>query len=122
MNRAPGRSDSWRSRHQEGCGGWFTKIAEPELSGEQVMRLSGLERAGRQEGKIDRWVLKVKREAPEGEADSNVTVRCASKRTWAEVSEVAVAKKPKKMVACPICDEDVAADGINDHIDHLHPP
>jgi hypothetical protein len=56
MNRAPGKGDSWWAGHVEACGGSFGKIAEPEMSKEQVERLSGLQRAGRQKNKIDGWV------------------------------------------------------------------
>ena len=38
MNRAPGKGDSWWAGHVEACGGSFTKIAEPEMSKEQVER------------------------------------------------------------------------------------
>ena len=56
MNRAPGKGDSWWAGHVEACGGSFTKIAEPEMSKEQIERLSGLQKAGRQKNKIDGWV------------------------------------------------------------------
>ena len=56
MNRAPGKGDSWWKRHEQECGGSYTKIAEPELTKEQVRKLSAKERAGRQKNKIDSWL------------------------------------------------------------------
>lgn len=105
MNRAPGKSDTWWSKHQAECRGTFTKIAEPELSKAQVEKLSGLERAGRQANKIDGWVK-----------SSDVAKR---KRSPSAESEDA-AKRTEYFVACPICEESVAGAQINRHLDQSH--
>ncbi|KAF2496276.1 hypothetical protein BU16DRAFT_572418 [Lophium mytilinum] len=56
MNRAPGKSDTWWDKHQTDCGGSYVKIAEPELTKQQLKNLSSKARAGRQKNKIDSWV------------------------------------------------------------------
>ncbi|KAF2002944.1 hypothetical protein P154DRAFT_520698 [Amniculicola lignicola CBS 123094] len=58
MNRAPGKSDTWWARHEEECGGTYTKIQEPELTKKQKEALSRKERAGLQKNKIDGWAKK----------------------------------------------------------------
>ncbi|KAF1840964.1 uncharacterized protein K460DRAFT_410357 [Cucurbitaria berberidis CBS 394.84] len=68
MNRAPGKSDSWWSRHEAECGGNYTKTQEPVPTKKQLEAMSGKERAGRQKNKLDSWV-KVgtkKRAEPDG--------------------------------------------------------
>ncbi|KAI8936400.1 hypothetical protein NX059_006810 [Plenodomus lindquistii] len=57
MNRAPGKGDSWWKRHEEECGGAYTKIGEPKLTKKQIDALSKGERAGRQRNKLDGWVV-----------------------------------------------------------------
>ena len=103
MNRAPGKGDSWWAGHVEACGGSFTKIAEPEMSQEQFERLSGLERAGRQKYKIDGWASGQKRPATADDGDDG------DENT-----------KKRVTVACPICEEGVAYDRINRHLDDNH--
>ncbi|KAF2842202.1 hypothetical protein M501DRAFT_1013560 [Patellaria atrata CBS 101060] len=112
MNRAPGKSDSWWQKHQEECGGAYTKIAAPELTKEQIKALSAKERAGRQKNKIDGWVKKnlVK-----------VTVESAKRTRSLSPGRSAVAHKIA-VVACPICDATVAEDKINEHLDTPHSP
>ncbi|OCK86410.1 hypothetical protein K432DRAFT_376728 [Lepidopterella palustris CBS 459.81] len=58
MNRAPGKSDTWWRKHEEECGGTYTKISEPELTKEQIRALSSKARAGKQKNKLDSWVKK----------------------------------------------------------------
>lgn len=110
MNRAPGKGDSWWTGHVEACGGSFTKIAEPEMSKEQIERLSGLQKAGRQKNKIDGWVSGQKRPAsvenPSSKAD--------------DVEDEDESMKKRVTVACPICEEAVAHDRINQHLDDKH--
>ena len=110
MNRAPGKGDSWWAGHVEACGGSFTKIAEPEMSKEQIERLSGLQKAGRQKNKIDGWVSGQKRPAsvenPSSKAD--------------DVEDEDESMKKRVTVACPICEEAVAHDRINQHLDDKH--
>jgi hypothetical protein len=107
MNRAPGKGDSWWAGHVEACGGSFRKTAEPEMIKEQVERVSGLQRAGRQKNKIDGWVSGQKRPAS-GEGRS------------ADAGDGDENTKKRVTVACPICEEAVAHDRINQHLDDIH--
>jgi endogenous inhibitor of DNA gyrase (YacG/DUF329 family) len=90
MNRAPGKGDSWWAGHVEACGGSFTKIA------------------GRQKNKIDGWVSGQKRPA-------SVEGRSADADDGEDEG-----KKKRMTVACPICEEAVAHDRINQHLDDIH--
>jgi hypothetical protein len=110
MNRAPGKGDSWWAGHVEACGGSFTKIAEPEMSKEQVERLSGLQRAGRQKNKIDGWISGQKRPASVENPSSKAN----------DVKNEDESMKKRVTVACPICEETVAHDRINQHLDDKH--
>jgi hypothetical protein len=58
MNRAPGKGDTWYSRHQAECGGTFQKIQEPAPTKKQLEAMSTKERAGRQKNKLDSWITK----------------------------------------------------------------
>jgi hypothetical protein len=58
MNRAPGKGDTWYSRHQAECGGTFQKIQEPAPTKKQLEAMSTKERAGRQKNKLDSWIKK----------------------------------------------------------------
>jgi hypothetical protein len=107
MNRAPGKGDSWWAGYLEACGGSFKKVAEPEMSKEQVERLSGLQKAGRQKNKIEGWVSGQKRPASVENPSSNV-------------EDVDESMKKRVTVACPICEEAVAHDHINQHLDDNH--
>ena len=111
MNRAPGKGDSWWAGHLDACGGSFTKTAEPDMSKEQIERLSGLQKAGRQKNKLDGWVSGQKRErlpASEESRSSNA----------ADVGDEST--KKRATVACPICEAAVAHDRINQHLDEDH--
>ena len=35
MNRAPSKNDTWWARHQQTCGGTYTKVKEPENYGKK---------------------------------------------------------------------------------------
>ncbi|KAI6848209.1 hypothetical protein KC332_g2715 [Hortaea werneckii] len=123
MNRAPAKTDTWWGRHQDECGGAFVKIAEPELSKDQVERLSGLKRAGRQKNKIDAWVggrreTKAERTSP----TQKVEELNEPQKRRAESPPCPPAKRPKAGVSCPICEADVVEDLINEHLDVQHPP
>lgn len=106
MNRAPGKGDSWWTQHQEECDGRFEKIAEPEMTKQQVEKLSGLARAGRQRNKIDGWVKKKGRQGEDLNEDL-------------PGNEL---KRPKTTVECPICSSEVEMDSVGVHIDEQHPP
>lgn len=58
MNRAPGKGDTWYSRHQAECGGTFQKVQEPAPTKKQLEAMSTKERAGRQKNKLDSWIKK----------------------------------------------------------------
>lgn len=111
MNRAPGKGDSWWAGHAEACGGSFTKVAEPEMSKGQVERLSGLQRAGRQKNKIDGWVSGQKR----GRLSASEEGRSSNADAVEDES-----MKKRVTVTCPICEEAVAHDRINEHLDDSH--
>lgn len=120
MNRAPGKSDNWWQRHQDECGGIFNKISEPEMTKDQVDKLSGLKKAGRQKNKIDQWMKKPST-GPETTPSKAVGASLADGNGERNsMSESTVSITPK--VACPICTESVAEDAINDHLDIVHPP
>ena len=125
MNRAPGKSDSWWKKHEQNCGGKFTKIAEPELTREKAERLSGLKRAGRQKNKIEGWICKG-RDTRSGD-DVEVAMRASTevsrgKRSNTVSAESPQVKRARETVSCLICDAEVAAEEINDHLDQSHPP
>ncbi|KXS97863.1 hypothetical protein AC578_7645 [Pseudocercospora eumusae] len=112
MNRAPGKSDTWWSKHQEECAGTFTKIAEPEMTKEQVEKLSGLKRAGLQKNKLDSWMSKANTEAD-----------AKAKRRLSLASSEGYQKRPlRQQTSCPICEDSVALEEINAHLDAMHPP
>ncbi|KAI7667798.1 hypothetical protein KC318_g5637 [Hortaea werneckii] len=123
MNRAPGKTDTWWARHQDECGGAFVKIAEPELSKDQVERLSGLKRAGRQKNKIDAWVEgRRETKAKRGPLTQEVEELNEPKKRRELSPPCLPAKRPKAIVSCPICEADIAEDSINEHLDVHHPP
>jgi len=113
MNRPPGKGDTWWKRLEEECGGKYSKIAEPDLTKEQVERLNGLKRAGLQKNKLDAWMSGGKTaslpiENPVRHAvivDGPVKKRKASSPARADV-----AKELKVTVTCPFCNEDLAED------------
>ena len=120
MNRPPSKGDTWWKCHEEECGGVFTKIAAPELSREQIERLPGLAKAGRQKNKLDAWVAR-------GKIDLGTTEHLRQnppeprKKRKASMSAEPVAKVARTCVPCPICTEDVVESGMNEHIDMVHP-
>ncbi|PNS18446.1 hypothetical protein CAC42_6263 [Sphaceloma murrayae] len=114
MNRAPGKGDSWFKRHADECGGCWTKIAEPEMTKEQVMRLNGLQRAGKQDNKLDRWVTrgvaKRQQEEEEDEEDESGPEKAVSKRC----------RRAGDYVECPVCGRELHVEIINSHLDNEH--
>jgi hypothetical protein len=140
MNRAPSKSDPWWSKHQDECGGTYTKIAEPELSKAQINALSAKERAGLQKNKIDGWIRK---SAARQEAQADRTGRSSDTAIFVEdsyntapsekdvcesgnkrpfsIEDVETATKLKKLlVSCPICDSRIEEAKINQHLDAMH--
>ena len=57
MNRAPGKGDTWWTRHQAECGGTYIKTQEPAPTKKQLDAMSTKDRAGRQKNKLDSWVI-----------------------------------------------------------------
>lgn len=109
MNRPPAKSDPWWKQHEEECGGSYEKIAEPELSKEQIAKLSGLARAGRQKSKIDDWL-----KADDGKGTKRVH------QSRSPESQDRSMKRPRVEAACPICGEKVELDLVNEHLDEKH--
>ncbi|KAK3691797.1 hypothetical protein LTR37_018396 [Vermiconidia calcicola] len=122
MNRVPGKGDSWWQKHAEECGGRFAKVAEPEMTKAQLEKLNGLERAGRQSNKIDAWVGKDRTlTSKAAEGDTTDGFLRSKKRSPSQGSESDARKKVRTAVCCPICEETVATDEINHHLDRSHP-
>jgi len=137
MNRPPSRSDSWWEKHEKECGGTYTKIMEPELTKAQLNSLSARARAGRQKNKLDSWIQAVAGKGQNSQSNGS-TILTASKQVPAPVASrkppttlkrwLAPDEQPsrspnkKLVVACPICDEQVAEADINGHLDANHAP
>lgn len=113
MNRPPGKGDLWWAKHLEECGGTFTKVSEPEMTKEQVERLSGLKKAGRQKNKIDGWVSGKKRGRSPDIGSANLPVEIVQAGDEGR-------KKERVTVVCPVCKQELAQDSINDHLDKDH--
>lgn len=147
MNRAPGKSDTWWSKHEVECGGTYTKIQEPAVTKKQLDAMSAKERAGRQKNKLDSWVTS---KSKNGQTESNtydrpidveedetsttankkrrgsvlvaedVVKTTTSKRARSVREENNLAVDSKTLVQCPICNEDVTETQINEHLDSVH--
>lgn len=148
MNRAPGKSDTWWSKHEAECGGAYTKISEPAVTKKQLEAMSAKERAGRQKNKLDSWVTaSSKTRRAEGDTSDrpidvdgeDETSRVAKKKRKGSVLVVGdvvqtettkrarssredndMAIHNKRIVQCPICDQGVAESQINEHLDSVH--
>ncbi|KAF2461012.1 SprT-like family-domain-containing protein [Lineolata rhizophorae] len=138
MNRPPGKSDHWWARHQQECGGTYTKIAEPEKTKKQRDKMSAKERAGMQKNKLDTWVcgsqdqsgatckeieVKVKDvidlTGDQDESDGGLSKKRPMDN---EAGSTAGPQRTKKVLAaCPICDAAVDEAEINGHLDTVHP-
>jgi hypothetical protein len=138
MNRAPGKTDRWWSRHEAECGGTYTKISEPELTKKQLQSLSSQERAGRQKNKLDSWIETFKKDNAEGHTsgktkppvkedetsiakDALASSSAGQKRHLDVEDDDVVIVEKRTLVECPICTMRVADTEINDHLDALHP-
>nr|POE71831.1 isoform 2 of sprt-like domain-containing protein spartan [Quercus suber] len=124
MNRAPGKGDSWWQKHQEECGGSFSKISNPGPTKEQLERLGALKRAGFQKNKLDSWINGLSRKRRRSSADDEI--RETAYESHREVStdhghSQSHMTTTAIVVKCPICSEDVAQGDINAHIDTNHP-
>lgn len=98
MNRPPGKSDTWWAKHEEECGGTYTKIQEPELTKKQRDALSAKERAGLQKNKLDSWVKvgSKKGARPEGKTSDNMAISNAT--THAPTSTSGLKRKAEIIV------------------------
>jgi len=119
MNRAPGRSDSWWKKHEDECGGKWTKIAEPEMSKERVSKLSGMERAGLQRNKIDGWVKG--RGLPNDEIEEQRKLKRTRSVEQCPTIEDAPAIQKLIGVECPICGASVVHSRMDEHFNQQHP-
>jgi hypothetical protein len=150
MNRPPSRNDSWWTKHEEECGGTYTKIMEPQLTKVQIKAMSAKERAGRQKNKIDSWVKASAshhdhKESPsmpkDGDEPSPLMphvmqdANLASRKRIdpAELQVPSGNKRPstatddehllkKRVVICPICEKAFPDLDINNHLDYEHAP
>jgi hypothetical protein len=151
MNRAPGKGDTWWTRHETDCGGTYTKIQEPAPTKKQVEAMSKKERAGRQKNKLDNWVKSRKGSDVEdgtsvnpidldngGKAstgrmngkrkaktvDSFMESTAGLKRQRAPIERAGNGEIPlfeQALVDCPICSVGMAESEINEHLDLVHP-
>lgn len=128
MNRAPGKGDHWWKKHEEGCGGIFRKISEPEITNDQLRRLSNSERAGRQKNKIDKWVTQSASETTTIDtalmslkALSDKAERRTLKRKEHNQHDSPQHQRKTPLLTCPICDTCVPDKEINHHLDVSHP-
>lgn len=142
INRAPSTSDQWWSKHENDCGGTYTKIAEPDPTKTQLLAMSARERAGRQKNKLDAWVQKssikngIELEKPASQmlpsAERGRTIGAPTSEA-VEAGNVFLGKRkresendrveslPKQMlVTCPICDQKIKEAEINEHLDSAH--
>jgi hypothetical protein len=148
MNRAPGKSDTWWSKHEAECGGTYTKIQEPAVTKKQLNGMSAKERAGRQKNKLDSWVsASSKTGRAEGDTsdrlieidgEDKTSTAANKKRKGSDLvvedavkSDISKRARPVRednnlaidnntMVQCPICDQGVAEALINEHLDLVH--
>lgn len=122
MNRVPGKSDTWWKKHEEECGGTYTKIAEPQLTKEQLKSLSAKARAGRQKNKIDGWVKVKEGDKTSSEKSLTNTPKKPATKGAVEVSKPSsngssslkrrrnetndgiLSFVKKSLVTCPVCD------------------
>lgn len=117
MNRPPGTYDDWWKDHQEKCGGTFVKIAEPELTKQQINAMSAKKRAGLQKNKIDSWV---KSASPEKKSPNSTESTLQQKRRRS-TSPGGPAEK-RATYPCPICDAPVTEQDMSNHLDEAHGP
>jgi hypothetical protein len=127
MNRPPSKSDSWWTKHQEECGGTYTKISEPDLTKAQLNAMSAKDRAGRQKNKIDAWIqtaikissAQIATPDTDGARHAPLSGERLSKR-HAPVDDHTEPRAKKIEVACPICGERLDESSINKHLDLKH--
>jgi hypothetical protein len=128
MNRAPGKGDTWYSRHQAECGGTFQKVQEPAPTKKQLEAMSTKERAGRQKNKLDNWIkkdVKVEGKTPAmpiiigAEDEASTSFQAGQKRPLVSEDHEPVVQK-KLLVDCPICSIRLAESDINEHLDVEH--
>ena len=124
MNRPPSKNDLWWLEHQKNCGGTFTKIAEPELSKDQLRRLTPMQRAGRQTNKIDSWITQPEQQSHPG-VKAHVGQSVSSLDITSEHSErdedgALNSEGVSPETACPICNKPVTMQDINAHLDREH--
>lgn len=149
MNRAPGRGDTWWEKHEEECGGTYTKVQEPAVTKKQLEAMSAKERAGRQKNKIDNWIKPGAKREDETEGRTSdkpvdlsggaesATTTSNKRRASTLVMEENGQKRSRlgsshgdvgnasfvdntMMVRCPICEQELAESAINDHLDVVH--
>ena len=73
MNRAPGKNDTWYARHQQTCGGTWTKISEPpkkEKSKKSTKKVKTPPKSPKNQPKIDQVFKKPSSDSFPGEGHS----------------------------------------------------
>ncbi|KIW06936.1 uncharacterized protein PV09_02598 [Verruconis gallopava] len=144
MNRPPSKNDPWWDKHQEECGGKYTKIAEPAPTKAQLSNMTAKARAGRQKNKIDSWVRKSNSDEKEeaekpGRIPSSIehlynsflvsnnaehvpskAVSMSNVKRERTKDDQEAQPRKKMLVNCPICDERIDEAMINQHLDNLH--
>ncbi|KAH0542005.1 hypothetical protein FGG08_003554 [Glutinoglossum americanum] len=127
MNRPPGKSDSWFARHEEECGGVWTKIAEPEPKPSQP-RAVKTSQAGKQKNNLDGWIKKEKKDSTPltTTGPPAPTLHSPTSKRPHDLDPPATphpAPDNKKLVVeCPICNSPMTEDRVNEHLDVEHPP
>ncbi|KAK3078095.1 hypothetical protein LTS18_008467, partial [Coniosporium uncinatum] len=110
-------------KHQQECGGTYTKIAEPELTKDQVAGLSPRERAGRQKNKIDSWVKdKTSRHVVKDVAEVQEKATEEPKKRPLDQPDNVHSPPKDIIISCPICDAPIPERIINQHLDVEHSP
>jgi len=103
MNRPPGKGDGWWKKHEEECGGTYTKISEPQKTKKQLDSMNAMSRAGLQKNKIDSWFKQPsKRSLANADGDENLDT------------------PPHKLISCPICSKAISPTSVNEHLDTEH--
>lgn len=124
MNRPPSKNDLWWPEHEKNCGGTFSKIAEPEVTKDQLRRMTPMQRAGRQSNKIDSWIAKPKKNNTKSATNdtSSMIETGTGIDTAAPEADGGVSglNSAIETAACPICNQYIALKDMNDHLDTEH--
>jgi len=76
MNRVPGPNDSWWKKHQEECGGTYTKIDGPEFRDNGVKKKDEKKKKPKKDRKITEYLIKNKNNSIFLDASSTLSTQC----------------------------------------------